>query len=258
MEYKLLKDKNKKRVALSCDRTKKFPTVTLINIFIVSLMLLFATAYAEENNWVYAGAIDDNLFFVNTDLITCSENICRAWVKLLLPIEKHEYNISLNEYNCMDMKYKILRSTTYDSDGNTIRDFSPTESGRRYTVPESISKELSDYICKKASYPKKAIFRGKIAEGKKETESKSPQSRETSDAIFTVQVGVFSNASYAEAFAKRLNEKGYRVYITFSISQKGEGLHKVHIGTFSDRKKAENLSARIKKTEGLQAFVTLR
>jgi cell division septation protein DedD len=43
-----------------------------------------------------------------------------------------------------------------------------------------------------------------------------------------------------------------------SPSRKEGRLYKVCIGKFSDRKKAESLCEKIKKTEGFQAFITLR
>lgn len=64
-------------------------------------------------------------------------------------IEKYEYTVSLNDYNCTDMKYKILRAIKYDSNGNAMINVSPAEQGWSDIVPESISEELCDFVCKK-------------------------------------------------------------------------------------------------------------
>jgi cell division septation protein DedD len=258
-------------------------------------MLLFASAYAAEDNWVYVGDREDNLWFVNTDSITCKENVCRAWVKIQPLVERYEYTVGLNEYNCMEMKYKILRATRYDSNGNAIKIVSPTEQGWEHIVPESISKELCDFVCKKTSSQKeqqstdekdvekvaeenlvrkgeakKGVESAKQVQSKgavlpKEIEAQSEKTEETkekylkpqkpSEAIFTVQVGAFSNASYAEALATWLKEKGYHVY-TLLGSKEGKKLYKVCIGKFIEREKAKILSEKIKNSEGLQTFVT--
>ena len=97
-------------------------------------------------------------------------------------------------------------------------------------------------------------------EGKKETKEtkeKSIQPRKPSEAIFSVQVGAFRNASYAKVIATMLYEKGYKAYVTHSVTKEGERLYRVCLGKFSDRENAKSLSGKIKKTEGLETFVTL-
>jgi len=296
MGSKLLKNKNKKRVELSCDWIKKFPKETLINILLFGLILLFATAHAAEDNWLYVNEREDNLWFVNTDSITCNENICRAWVKMQPLIEKYEYTVSLNDYDCMDMKYRILRATKYDSNGNAMRSVSPAEQGWNDIIPESTSKELCDFVCKKTINQKEQqntdkkdvekLSEGnlvrkdggeKVVESAKQIQSKgsvplqevgtqtataedkkekSPGLQKPKEAVFTVQVGAFRNASYAEALATWLKDKGYNAYITVIGSKEGEKLYKVYIGKFINREKAKTLSEKIKSSEGLQAFVT--
>jgi cell division septation protein DedD len=91
---------------------------------------------------------------------------------------------------------------------------------------------------------------------KEKTNEKLSQPLKPVRAIFTVQVGVFSKVPYAKSLAARLNKKGYNSYITILNSKREKRLYKVFVGKFSDRKKAEILSEKIKRTEGLQAFVT--
>ena len=77
-----------------------------------------------------------------------------------------------------------------------------------------------------------------------------------SQPLFTIQVGAFNDAYYAKALKTRLNKKGYHAFITISSSKEGR-FYKVLVGKFSNRGKAEMLSAKIKRAEGIQTFVTL-
>ncbi|HKZ56867.1 MAG TPA: translation initiation factor IF-2 N-terminal domain-containing protein, partial [Thermodesulfovibrionales bacterium] len=84
-----------------------------------------------------------------------------------------------------------------------------------------------------------------------------PQDNEiVSQPLFTIQVGAFNDAYYAKALKTRLNKKGYHAFIIISFSKKGR-FYKVLVGKFSNRRKAEMLSAKIKRAEGIQTFVTL-
>lgn len=83
-----------------------------------------------------------------------------------------------------------------------------------------------------------------------------PAQRKDAVQLFTVQAGAFSDAFYAKSLMNILNKKGYPVFITISHS-KEKRLYKVFIGKFSKRLEAEKLSDKIKKSEGIQTFVTL-
>jgi cell division septation protein DedD len=286
----------------------------LITLFFIGSLFFSIPAYAVEHNWVFLGEIENDLWFVDTDSITCKENTCRTWVKMLsrtsvkkIAIDNKEYTKSLHEYNCTWREYRILQTTKYDAHGNAITSTSPPESGRKHKVPESISNTLYDLVCKKTSQqkeqqdtekkypakgdgeaqksaaenyrtekteepaiqsqtkqppsqaksvPEKVAPSEKTKKVKKETKKKTPRIQKSSETMFTVQVGVFKNPTYAKSFKTMLSKKGYTTYITTSKSTKEGKLHKVRIGKFTDRKKAESLSEEIKKTEGLQAFVT--
>jgi len=105
-----------------------------------------------------------------------------------------------------------------------------------------------------------ATFNTKETKEVKETKEESPQPQKPSEeplaVIFTVQVGAFKNASYAETRMAWLKEKGYSAYITFSGSKEGGKLYKVCTGKFAEREKAKTLSEKIRNSEGLQTFVT--
>ena len=118
-------------------------------------------------------------------------------------------------------------------------------------VPAETSDE--QFQSQASVLPEKVSSQSKTAEIQKEISLRPSIS---SKAVFTVQVGAFEDASYAEALKKELNKKGYKVYITTLELKGNEKLHKVCIGKFSSREKAEVLSTKIKKKEGLQTFVT--
>jgi DedD protein len=95
-------------------------------------------------------------------------------------------------------------------------------------------------------------------ESQKEATKESQQALKQTKIIYTVQVGAFKNAADADALQKKLGNKGYKTFMALSESRREGALHKVWVGKFSTRKDAEALSMKIKKTEGLHAFVTVK
>lgn len=75
---------------------------------------------------------------------------------------------------------------------------------------------------------------------------------------YTVQVGAFKDTPDAESLKVKLDKKGFKAYVIVSKSKKDERLYRVWVGEFATRKEAEILALKIKKTEGLQAFVTFK
>ncbi len=75
---------------------------------------------------------------------------------------------------------------------------------------------------------------------------------------YTVQAGVFKDASVADALKAKLDKKGYKTYIIPSETKRHEKLYKVMVGKFTTRKEAEVLSIKIKNAESLQTFVTFK
>ncbi len=78
------------------------------------------------------------------------------------------------------------------------------------------------------------------------------------EIIYTVQLGAFKNASDAENFKVKYENKGYKTYITVSQNMRNEKIYKIRTGEFKDRKDAEILSLKLKKSEGLNSFVTYK
>jgi cell division septation protein DedD len=88
---------------------------------------------------------------------------------------------------------------------------------------------------------------------KTQESQKNPKTRK-----YTIQAGAFNDISDANALKARLDKKGYKTYITPSETQKHKKFYKVRIGNFATRKEAEIISIKIKKTEGLNTFVTFK
>jgi DedD protein len=75
---------------------------------------------------------------------------------------------------------------------------------------------------------------------------------------YAVQIGAFKNASEADSLKTKFSKKGYKTSIHVSKTKKHEKLYKIMVGEFSNKKEAELLSMKIKKAEGLRAFVTIK
>lgn len=71
---------------------------------------------------------------------------------------------------------------------------------------------------------------------------------------YTVQAGAFKNRKEADALLEKLGGKGHRAEIT-KTTVKGTTLFRVFVGTYEKKKEAEVAALKLKKTEGLKAFV---
>ncbi|TAN43201.1 MAG: SPOR domain-containing protein [Nitrospirae bacterium] len=79
--------------------------------------------------------------------------------------------------------------------------------------------------------------------------------RTAEEPTFTVQVGAFRNKAEAERFRAKYSKKGYKIYIR-PVKEKKNMIYKLRSGEFRDKKDAEVLALKLKKTEGLTTFVT--
>jgi cell division septation protein DedD len=81
---------------------------------------------------------------------------------------------------------------------------------------------------------------------------------QTAELIYTVQLGAFKNETEAENFITIYDKKGYKPYITVSRNKKNEKIYRIRSGEFKERKSAEILAMKLKKTEGLNTYVTFK
>lgn len=89
-------------------------------------------------------------------------------------------------------------------------------------------------------------------------EENNPSRPVQNAVIYTVQAGAFKNLKDAETLKHKLESKGYKAYIKKSAAAKGIKIFKVRTGEFMNKKDAEAVALKLKKAEGLKAFVTLK
>jgi cell division septation protein DedD len=75
---------------------------------------------------------------------------------------------------------------------------------------------------------------------------------------YSVQIGAFKSAAEADSLKTKYKQKGYKTFKFVSKTKKHEKLYKIMVGEFNNKKDAELLSLKIKKVEGLRAFVTIK
>lgn len=122
-------------------------------------------------------------------------------------------------------------------------------------------QQNSDVLTKgKSIEPVKEISKKPLNEKAiRDKESGSSKSKITKKAIiYTVQLGAFKNASEAENFRNEYNKKGYRTYTVISENKKREKIYKIRTGEFTEKKDAEILSLKLKKSEGVNSFVAFK
>ena len=55
---------------------------------------------------------------------------------------------------------------------------------------------------------------------------------------------------------KRLTGKGYPAFLVMPAADAAEQFYKVHVGRYTDRREAEQVSLRLKKDEQFQPWIT--
>jgi len=123
-------------------------------------------------------------------------------------------------------------------------------------IPVEIQKPQENKNAKEAQTIKKAKEMTPSQSILKAGESQETR-KSTSSRKYTVQVGAFKNSSDAHALMLKLDKKGYHAAVIMTKA-KNEKIFKVLVGEFNTREEAEVFSIKLKKTEGLKAFVTFR
>ncbi|MBI5074572.1 MAG: SPOR domain-containing protein [Nitrospirae bacterium] len=76
--------------------------------------------------------------------------------------------------------------------------------------------------------------------------------------IYTVQIGAFKNIAEAKQLKAKFDKKGYKSFISTGKNKKAQKIFKVKTGEFREKKEAEVLALKLKKTEALQTYVTMK
>ena len=105
------------------------------------------------------------------------------------------------------------------------------------------------------------ILRSDIVNAKKSLNSVAYkiETREQSEPLasgFVLQVGAFKTLERAILLKNNLNKKGYSAFVTVArMSDAGEILHRVVIGSFTERKFAVKTAIRVKQLENLDSVI---
>jgi len=124
----------------------------------------------------------------------------------------------------------------------------PKETPQGEVRPEAPAKDLKAPSVKQVSDVSKPV-----PEAKTKEIAKSGQAGE--EQLFTVQLGALKSKSEADKFRSKYSKKGYKIYIKAVKVKKGQMIYKIRTGEFREKKDAELLAIKLKKTEGLQTFV---
>jgi cell division septation protein DedD len=81
---------------------------------------------------------------------------------------------------------------------------------------------------------------------------------QASGEVYTVQLGALKKAAEAKRLRAKFEEKGYKTFLLITENRKHEKIYKVRVGEFRKKKEAEILALKLRKTEGLKAFVTVK
>jgi cell division septation protein DedD len=132
---------------------------------------------------------------------------------------------------------------------------------KKMTITQEQSKvsDLSQELFskKKATVLVNDISANEQTVSEKEIIRETPQAQKPFIALYSVQVGAFTNIANAKSLQNSLDKRRYHCYISTQSSNGVVKFHKVLIGKFSDRKKAGSFSKKIKKAENIQPFVTV-
>lgn len=130
---------------------KAFGILSLLFIIVVSVV----STIAEGAEWKLISRSEDqniSVFVDNENIKHISENIIRAWVKMLLkeavPINSKyaTYTLGYEEHDCITRKIKLLQLTFYYTDG-TNDNANPKEEWVDIK-PDTIQSAVHKFLCK--------------------------------------------------------------------------------------------------------------
>lgn len=84
------------------------------------------------------------------------------------------------------------------------------------------------------------------------------EAAESKSTVYTVQLGAFKSMTEAKHLKVKFDKKGYKSFISTGKDRNTQKIYKVKTGEFREKKEAEVLALKLKKTEGLQTYVTLK
>ncbi len=97
-----------------------------------------------------------------------------------------------------------------------------------------------------------------VAKKKAATVEDKAAQRPSGGEVYTVQLGALRKAPEAKKLRSKLEKKGYKTFLFTAKNKRHEKIYKVRVGEFKRKKDADVLALKLKKTEGLNAFVTVK
>ena len=131
-------------------------------IFIIGLIIFWNVEVWGED-WKYLEQTEGEVVSYDTESITRpSKDTVRVSVKTVFPekgIKMHVKEFGerykslshvkdLLEFNCVEKKTRILRSTLYSNEGNILASDTSSELEWRFIIPDSLGETLYKEVCK--------------------------------------------------------------------------------------------------------------
>jgi cell division septation protein DedD len=141
------------------------------------------------------------------------------------------------------------------SSDNQAHEVTPGRNSNPPSLPKESEKTVSRQSTPATAKEHPAVQKKETARGDKSVDHASVQAN---GEVYTVQLGALKNASEAKKLRSKFEKKGYKTFLTITGNRKHEKIYKVRVGEFRQKKEAEILALKLRKTEGLKAFVTLK
>ena len=194
-----------------------------------------------------------SIFFISTWIVIIAIVIISSLSFILgYYVGKRSSPSHNNHLSIVPTENTMVQSETEPAD----EDAAPQNLGNEHDIPSPEASQPSKEQLNTAQTNQAA--EAKQNQGSHQRQKPQPPHTKNTNITYTVQTGAFKSSSDATALKEKLDKKGYTAYIIRSETKKHESLYKVMIGEFSTRKEAEVFSLKIKKAEGLQAFVTFK
>jgi hypothetical protein len=127
---------------------KTLPVLTMA-VLIFSSCLIIAP-HAETADWVLVSDAKTTITYADQETLLNSKgnDFKKVWMKKVFRSDTtYDYFLDLYEYDCANMRYRVLQGKTYYKNGD-IKD-ATTEPSWRYGMPESPAEAVIGFVCKK-------------------------------------------------------------------------------------------------------------
>ena len=142
----------------------------------------------------------------------------------------------------------------------------PEKKGARLALPVTVLEADETTLSGAGAVPVPAPAAAEtLTETAKPSTKTAANARDSGRAVerdggsWSVQVGSYAEKKIAMSLARKLKNKGYDAYVTVVVNLKGKEWHRVRVGRFEERARAEKLRATLDSSDNLhQSIVTRR